>query len=301
MLTHGGAIINRGKVGHSGQMEQRSVLVTGASSGIGQAVALRLARGPWEVFAGVRKPADGERLAQAGGPRLHPVTLDITDEASISAAAAAVSDAVGAAGLSALVNNAGVAVRGPVEYLPLDEWRRQFEVNVIGQVAMTKAALPLLRRSPQGRVVFMGSLGGRVSGPLWGPYASSKHAIEAIAESLRHELRPAGIKVSVVEPGAVKTPIWDKAGRTADDLEASLPEEGRRQYADQIAAARRGMVNSNRTGVSPEEVAEVVEKALTGERPLARYLVGRGAQVMGVASRVLPDSLRDALVRKASE
>jgi NAD(P)-dependent dehydrogenase (short-subunit alcohol dehydrogenase family) len=273
------------------------VLISGASSGIGEACALLLADRGWQVFAGVRRDEDGERLAAAATGNLEPVLLDVTDAASIEKAIGQVGDR-----LTAVVNNAGVAVGGPIEYLPVEEWRRQYEVNVIGQVAVTRAALPLIRAGgPGGRVVFMGSIGGRISTPLLAPYDSTKFALEAIAESLRHELAPAGIKVVLIEPGAVRTPIWEKGRNTADEMEATMPPEALDRYRWAIDGVRKGFHMSERNGVPPVQVAEAVEQALTSPRPRARVLVGRDAKVMAAIDRLLPDSVRDRLVRMATK
>jgi NAD(P)-dependent dehydrogenase (short-subunit alcohol dehydrogenase family) len=279
-------------------MTQGSVLVTGASTGIGEACALSFDRLGWHVFAGVRREEDGERLGSKASDRLRPLRVDVTDEESIDAAAAEIAEAVGAAGLTALVNNAGIALGGPVEYLAIEEWRRQFEVNVIGQVAVTKALLPAIRlAAPRGRIVFMGSIGGRLASPFVAPYSASKHAIEAIAESMRHELADAGIRTVVVEPGAVRTPIWDKGQSAADDIEASLPPEGLQRYASAIVMLRKAMQFQAKTGVDPAAVARVVQHAVTSARPAARYLVGRDAKAMALVARALPDRARDSVVR----
>jgi NAD(P)-dependent dehydrogenase (short-subunit alcohol dehydrogenase family) len=279
-------------------MSESSILVTGASSGIGEACARHFDRLGWAVFAGVRRDEDGDRLKAGSSGRLRSLLLDVTDVASIEMAVKQISAASGDASLTAVVNNAGIALGGPVEYLALDEWRRQFEVNVIGQVAVTKAVLPLIRRSATaGRVVFMGSIGGRVASPFVAPYAASKHAIEAIAESMRHELADTGIRTVVIEPGAVRTPIWDKGQSAADEIESSLPPEGLERYRPAIAGLRKAMEFQARTGVDPAVVARVVERAVTSPRPAARYLVGRDAKVMALVARVLPDRVRDATMR----
>lgn len=274
-----------------------TVLVTGASTGIGRATALRLAAAGWRVFAGVRRDADGRALADASAGSLTPVVLDVTDPAQIAAAADAIADAVGGAGLAGLVNNAGIARGGPVEYLPVDDWRLQFEVNLFGQVAVTQAMMPLLRDA-RGRIVFIGSNSGRISTPMMAPYGASKFAIEALAASMRLELRPWGMKVVVVEPGAVKTAIWDKGRALADELEAVMPADAASRYGDQIAAIRKGIETQDRTGIPADRVAAVVEKALTADRPRARYQVGIDSHVSAAASRVLPDRLLDVAVAK---
>src|SRR5215469_10849577 len=230
----------------------KSVLVTGASTGIGEACALRLDRLGHRVYAGVRSENHAERLRGRASERLVPVFLDVTDQEQVDAVAKQIADAGGS--LDGVVNNAGVARGGPLEYLPLEIWREQLDVNVLGQVAVTKAVLPFIRTA-RGRIVFIGSIGGRVATMLMGPYGASKFAIEAIGESLRSELHPWGISVSVVEPGAVKTSIWEKGRKEADLMERSLPEEARTLYARHVAAIRKAIEMQARQGVSPDKVA----------------------------------------------
>ena len=270
-------------------------VVTGSSSGIGEACAVRLARAGHRVVAGVRRQADGERLAAAAGS-IVPALLDVTDEAQIRDLVGRL-DELAPSGLDGLVNNAGIARGGPLEFLPLDEWRIQLDVNVIGQVAVTRSLVPLLRRA-RGRMVFVGSISGRVSTPFLGPYAASKHAIEAVAESLREELRPWGMAVSVVAPGAVRTPIWDKGRAYADELEARLPAEARALYSDAIDGLRRGIDTQERTGVPPDRVAAAVERALTSPRPRYRYVVGNDARAAGILERLLPDRAMAYVTRR---
>jgi NAD(P)-dependent dehydrogenase (short-subunit alcohol dehydrogenase family) len=272
-----------------------SVLVTGASTGIGEACALGLDGSGHTVFAGVRREVDGERLREKASERLEPVLLDVTDPSQIAAVAEHVDRSVGGGGLSGLVNNAGVAVGGPLEFLALDEWRTQFEVNVFGQIAVTQALIPLLRRAV-GRIVFIGSLSGRVSTPLMAPYGASKHAIEAVGESLREELRPWGMHVAVVEPGAIRTPIWDKGRSTADQLEATLPAAARQRYGDGFDKVRGLIDQQERDGIPAERVAAAVEHALFARRPRYRYLVGTDARVAGTLKRLLPDKVMARLV-----
>ncbi len=270
-------------------------VVTGSSSGIGEACAVRLARAGHRVIAGVRRQADGERLAAAAGS-IVPALLDVTDEAQIRDLVGRL-DELAPSGLDGLVNNAGIARGGPLEFLPLDEWRIQLDVNVIGQVAVTRSLVPLLRRA-RGRVVFVGSISGRVSTPFLGPYAASKHAIEAIAESLREELRPWGMAVSVVAPGAVRTPIWDKGRAYADELEARLPDEAHDLYSDAVDDLRRGIDTQERTGVPPERVAAAVERALTSPRPRYRYVVGNDARAAGILDSLLPERAMAYVTRR---
>ena len=276
-------------------MGVKSVLVTGASTGIGEACALRLDRLGHRVYAGVRSEQHAHGLRQRGSDRILPVFLDVTDQAQIDAVAKQIADDGGS--LDGVVNNAGIGRGGPLEYLPLEIWREQLEVNVLGQVAVTKAVLPFIRAA-HGRIVFIGSIGGKVATQLTGPYGASKFAIEAIGESLRSELHPWGISVSVVEPGAIKTPIWDKGRQQVDRLERALPEEARTRYARHIAAARKAIEMQDRQGASPDKVAAAVEHALFSRRPKTRYLVGTDARVQALLVRWLPDRPREAIIRR---
>ena len=256
---------------------------------------LRLDTDGHRVYAGVRKEADAQRLRDQASDRLVPVFLDVTDHGQIEAVMKQIESAVGE--LHGVVNNAGVARGGPLEFLPIDEWREQLEVNVIGQVAVTKAALPLVRAG-HGRIVFIGSIGGRMATMMTGPYNASKFAIEAIGESLRQELQPWGIAVSVVEPGAIKTAIWDKARGTADRLRQDLPPEALALYADHVEATDKAIEMQDRQAVGPEKVADAVAHALRARRPKARYLVGLDARAMSAAVRVVPTRAREALIRR---
>ncbi len=276
-------------------MAVKTVLVTGASSGIGEACALHLDRLGHRVYADVRKEEDAQGLRERGSGRMVPVFLDVTDQGQVDAVASQIAGDAG--GLDGVVNNAGIARGGPLEYLPLAEWREQLEVNVVGQVAVTKAMLPLVR-SAGGRIVSIGSIGGRVATMMVGPYCASKFAVEAFGESLRHELHPWGISVSVVEPGAIKTAIWDKARRDADRLERDLPDGARTQYAAHIAAIRRGIDMQDRQGADPRKVARAVEHALFSRRPKTRYLVGTDARVQSALVRWLPARPREAILRR---
>jgi NAD(P)-dependent dehydrogenase (short-subunit alcohol dehydrogenase family) len=270
------------------------VVITGASTGIGEACAFHLDALGFRVFAGVRDPADGERLTRAASDRLVPVHLDVTDAVSVQAAVETVAHALGDAPLSGLVNNAGIAVASPLEFVPLDALRRQMEVNVIGQVAVTQAFLPPLRRA-RGRIVNMGSMAGRFASPFMGPYNASKFALEALTDSLRLELRPWGIHVSIVEPGVIATPIWQKSLLAAGELTAAMPEEAHTLYGRAIESIRRGVENIG--GIPAEKVARVVAHALTARRPRPRYVVGRDART-AVGLSYLPTRMRDWLVAK---
>jgi NAD(P)-dependent dehydrogenase (short-subunit alcohol dehydrogenase family) len=268
----------------------RSVLVTGASTGIGEATALRLKAAGWDVLAGARKDGDLDRLREAG---LTPVRLDVTDPDTIAAAR----DELGGRPLGGLVNNAGIAVSGPIEFIPLDDLRQQLEVNLVGQVAVIQAFLEAIRAG-EGRVVNVSSIGGRFALPMVGPYAASKHALEAVSDSLRRELRPWGLHVALIEPGAVTTPIWDKGRDTADRLEAAMGEPARRLYgrlADRIRAETEKIPER---GVHPDAVAKAIEHALTASRPKLRYVVGRDAKMRLRAQAVLGDRRMDALIAR---
>jgi NAD(P)-dependent dehydrogenase (short-subunit alcohol dehydrogenase family) len=276
--------------------ESRTYVITGASTGIGRATAERLDSLGHRVFAGVRSDAAGEELRAAGSERLTPLRIDVTDAGSIAAAAEA-TEAMESVGLDGLVNNAGIAVAAPMEFVPIDELRRQIEVNLVGQVAVTQAFLPQLRRS-RGRIVNISSIGGLVATAFFGPYNASKYGLEAVSDSLRQELRPWGIKVCVVEPGAMATPIWDKGVATADELIAGASPAQLTLYEKQIEAMRGAAQEASKRGSPPEKVAEVIEKALTARRPKARYLVGSDARGQFLAARILPTRAFDRMVTR---
>ena len=271
-----------------------SVLVTGTARGIGRATARRLASAGWDVVAGVRRLEDGESLKAEAGGRITPVALDVTDADQV----AALDDALPAA-LDAVVNNAGIVVGGPVEGVPLDDLRRQLEVNVVGQVAVTQAVLPRLRAS-RGRVVFLSSLSGRVATPMTGAYNASKFALEALADSLRLEVRPWGIKVILVEPAMTDTDMWRKADSTLDEQVAALAPAHRELYAKHIEGFRRTIPRSQRMASPVEGVAETIERALTTRRPRARYVVGVGPRVQGALAQVTPTAALDVLLGAAT-
>jgi len=273
-------------------------VITGASTGIGAACALHLDRLGWRVFAGVRRQADADTLKAQSSPRLTPISLDVTDTVSISTAASAVAGGVGQAGLAGLVNNAGIVVPGPIEFLPLTDLRRQLEINVVGHVAVTQAFLPLIRAG-RGRIVNMGSISGRMATPFTGAYAASKFALEALTDALRLELAPWGISVSIVEPGAVATPIWEKSARTAEAMLGSVQPEALVLYAEAIEAVKRTAADAAKRAVDPVDVARIVEHALTAARPRTRYVVGREAKFRAAMALFVPDRVRDNLVAKA--
>jgi NAD(P)-dependent dehydrogenase (short-subunit alcohol dehydrogenase family) len=279
------------------------VVVTGASSGIGEACALRLVELGYRVFAGVRREVDGERLAQAAAgqrvqaapDRLVPLMLDVTDPGAIQAAAERVEELLGAEPLVGLVNNAGIAVGGPLEFIPLGELRRQLEINVVGTVAVAQAFLTLLRRG-HGRIVQMGSVSGRFASPFLGPYSASKFALEALSDALRVELRPWGIHVSIIEPGVIATPIWKKSLAAADEAMTEMPPAVEELYGEMLGAVRGEVEGLH--GIPAARVADVVAHALTARRPRARYLVVAPSARLRLALTYLPTRLRDWLVAR---
>ena len=268
------------------------MLVTGASTGIGHATALHLAELGFDAVGAVRKDEDAERLRAEG---LRAVKLDVTDASTIAAAR----EALGDGPLAGLVNNAGIGVAAPLEFLPLDRLRHQLEVNLVGQVAVTQAFLPALRAA-RGRIVNVSSIGGRVALPLLGAYNASKFALEGASDSLRRELRGQGVDVIVIEPGGVKTRIWEKSNRLADEILAELPPEAERLYGRLIEAVRRQTVRiETDSGLEPRVVAEVIGQALTSSRPRARYLVGRDAKLRAPMATILPARVMDRLIGRA--
>ncbi|MBH0176688.1 MAG: SDR family oxidoreductase [Nitrospira sp.] len=274
----------------------RVVVITGASTGIGAACAVHLDRLGFVVFAGVRKVEDGETLQRQGeANRLIPLVLDVTNDVSIQQSRAIVAEHVGARGLFGLINNAGIAVVGPLEAVPIPDLRRQLEVNLIGQVAVTQMFLPLIRLA-RGRIINMGSIAGRAAMPLMGPYSASKFALEAITDALRLEVQQWGIEVSIVEPGAIATPIWDKSGKGATDLESATTPELRMLYADVIAGVRKVVAEAAKRAIAPDAVAQAVEQALTATRPKTRYLVGADAKFRALMVKFLPDRVSDTVL-----
>jgi NAD(P)-dependent dehydrogenase (short-subunit alcohol dehydrogenase family) len=268
---------------------QRAVVITGASSGIGAGAAEALAREGFIAFAGVRTEADAVKAA-ALHQNVRPLHLDVTDHESIKAATTSV--AASGVPLFGLVNNAGIAVGGPLEYLPLDQLRRQFEVNVFGAVAVTQALLPQLREQ-RGRIVFVGSVSGRIAVPYIGPYGASKFALRAIADALRIELATAGIFVSLIEPGSVKTPIWRKARESREDLVRVLGPQAMTHHRTALERVFRRTEKAERDGMPVERVTSAIVHALTARRPKTNYLVGsRAASILAM----LPTTWRDRLV-----
>jgi NAD(P)-dependent dehydrogenase (short-subunit alcohol dehydrogenase family) len=279
--------------------ESSAVFITGASSGIGAACTARLVAQGWRVFAGVLTQGDGDALAERIQGKLTPVVIDVTDAQSIAHAAEEVAVAVGDAGLRGLVNCAGIAITGPLECLPIAALRRQLEVNVIGTAAVTQAFLPLVRQG-SGRIATIGSIMGRFTSPYLGPYAASKHALEALTDALRQELSPWAIPVVLIQPGAVNTTLWDTALAASRRYLAELPAHGPGLYEPTLEQSFEQGKRTMQRGTQPEEVAAVVTRALMAGRPKTRYLVGTDARIIAVLKATLPDRLFDGVVRRLS-
>lgn len=273
-----------------------AVVITGASTGIGEATAIKLAMSGFRVFAGVRKDADGDRLKSESLPLLRPLKIDVASSDSIASAFAEVDAAVGGEGLAGLVNNAGITGGGPLEFTPMDEIRQMFEVNVFGLIATTQAFMPLVRRG-HGRVVCTGSISGRTAVPFVAPYSMTKAAVQSMCHALRVELKPWGIHVICVEPGSIATPIWDKGLSEFDARAAALPPQAQQYYGDLLPKLRALTERTAAMGIPPSRVADVVFDALTKKRPRTRYLVGLDSRAQSALGR-MPDRVRDAALSR---
>lgn len=268
-----------------------AVLVTGAGRGIGRTIAEHLAGAGWDVVAGVRSQRDADAVVAANPARISAVLLDVTDEAHIDALDAALPTR-----LDAVVNNAGIAVAGPMECVTSDDWRKQLDVNVIGQLAVTRAVLPRLRES-RGRVVFISSVNGQLPFPLMGAYCASKFALEAAAAALRMEVQPFGVGVVVIEPAQTDTDMWHTAPEMVVQTEAAMTPAHRTLYSRHIAGMKKRIPLSQKMAVAPAKVAAVVEHALTTRRPRPRYVVGVGPKVQAAVMTNLPARVRERVLR----
>ena len=276
---------------------KRSVVVTGASTGIGYAVAQLLAREGFHVFAGVRRMDDADRLVEEIGDEVTPLVFDVTDPQGVADAARDVGERLGNTTLAGLVNNAGIATAGPLLHQPIEEFRRQIEVNLIAQVAVIQAFAPLLgadraRNGPPGRIVNMSSVAGRIAAPFLGAYAASKHALEAVSDSLRRELLLYGVDVIVIEPGSVATPIWDKAES------ADYTPYFKTDYKDSVMRLRTRALKEGRAGFPPDRVAASVLRALVAPKPPTRIPVVPGRFQNWIMPRLMPDRTLDRLIGK---
>ncbi len=276
----------------------RSALVTGASTGIGRATAIRLDAAGWRVFAGVRREADADLLRDAGSEGLVPLILDVTDAGQIEAAAEEIASRTGSDGLDGLVNNAGISLPSPLETIPIEDFRRQVEVNLTGQVAVTQALLPAVR-SARGRVVFVSSIGGLIAFPMTGAYHAAKFGIEAVGDIFRRELRGWGISVSIVEPGSIATEIWDRGEAAADEIAARSPQR-EALYGEAIERYRKTFEGVAGRGIPSDRAARTIERALTARRPRARYLIGTDAKLQARVRHLIPTRLFDRIVARAT-
>jgi NAD(P)-dependent dehydrogenase (short-subunit alcohol dehydrogenase family) len=275
----------------------RSILVTGASSGIGRATALRLARHGWRVFAAVRKETDAQAIRGEAPESLETVLLDVSDQGSMKAAAHEVAGRLAGRGLDALFNNAGIGSTSPVEYTAVDKLREVYEVNLFGQVAMIQAFLPLVRLT-KGRIINTGSVGDHLTPPFAGALASSKAAFASMSAALRLELRSQGIHVCVIEPGAINTPAVEKTLGGVEKTIAGLPPEGKALYGEAMRRTTRTFAKNEHAGSPPEVVAEVVERALTDRSPKTRYAAGKDSVKLALLARLLPEKLLDIAILK---
>lgn len=270
------------------------VVVTGASSGIGRATAQRLAADGFHVLAGVRREEDADRTAAAN---IEPVIVDITNVDTLAALAERIAGDPARCPLRAIVNNAGIAVNAPVEMAPLDEWRRQIEVGVIGQIAVIQALTPALLESG-GRIVNIGSLGGKIAMPGFGPYSAAKFAMEAVNDSLRREMDVFGLKVVMITPGGVSTGMSARGIATATQLAALMtPAQHKRhdRLFDGVVAQAEDWAKN---GISPEKVAAVVSRAISDRRPKVRYTAGPDAALLTRLVRLMPESMLDGILRR---
>ncbi|MDJ0713618.1 MAG: SDR family oxidoreductase [Prochloraceae cyanobacterium] len=272
-----------------------SVVISGASSGIGQACAIHLDKLGYQVFAGVRKEIDGQNLINKSSGRIIPIILDVTDETSIKKAIYRVKKILGSKGLTALINNAAIVIPGALEYIPVSKLRKQLEVNVIGLLSLTQACLPLLRKV-SGRIINMGSQNGKFSPPFLGTYSASKFAVEALTDALRVELQPWGMHVSVVEPGAIKTPVWKKCTNDGLQIFNSFPKEVKQLYSLGFDVMYKAALESAETAIPCEIVAKTVEKILTAKKPKTRYVIGLDAKITILLSQIMPDRLFDKIL-----
>lgn len=271
------------------------VLITGSSTGVGAACVARLAASGWTVLAGVRRAEDGDRLVANVAGHVRPLLLDVTDASTVEQAASTVKAVCGERGLRGLVNNAGVPLIGPVELVSVEQWREHLEVNLLGAVAMTRAVFEHVRTAG-GRLVYIGSQLGRIALPGSATYAAGKHGLEALTEALRHELAGTSMRVALIEPGQIKTPLLAKSSGDVERLAEQLQAIDRAEYRHLVPAARAYLRGGGTLGMTPDRVARQVEHALSAARPKRRYLIGLDARLLAGLVTRLPDPLRDRTV-----
>jgi NAD(P)-dependent dehydrogenase (short-subunit alcohol dehydrogenase family) len=272
----------------------RHALVTGASSGIGRAIALTLARRGFHVYATVRRLNDGESLQRETAGQITPLLMDVTRQEQIAEAEATVRGHVGQRGLDALINNAGVGLFAPLELVSLTAFRTQFEINVDGQLAVTQAFLPLIRDAT-GRLIMIGSIGDRLTPPFFGPLSASKHALLALTEALRQELAPWKIRVVLIEPGNIRSEAGSKFKRDTAEMLGHFDANGRALYADAFRSMTSRFAAQNERGSQPQVVADLVGRVIDSQRPRARYTVGKDARFLAILGW-LPSTLRDPIL-----
>jgi NAD(P)-dependent dehydrogenase (short-subunit alcohol dehydrogenase family) len=275
----------------------RSVVITGASRGIGRTTALLLDRSGFKVFAGVRRPEDGEQLVRKSKGNIFPVVLDVTKQDTVDSAAVRIADVLRNSGLWGLVNNAGIAVAGPMEFMPMERIREQFEINFFGQISVTQIFLPLIRQG-KGRIVNISSKEGILAMPLVGPYCASKFALEAFSDALRLELKQWDIPVSIIQPGSIATQIIEQSISSAEECVRDLPRHAGELYNECFIAARKTAAKVLKTAIPPDKVAGTILKALTDKKPKSRYTVGIDAGALSIMKKFLSDNMMDKIILK---
>lgn len=278
----------------------RNILITGASTGIGRSIAIDLARGGDQVIGTVRNQKDADALLAAtpsGALPIRSLILDVTDGASVLRAAEELSNQLQGAGLHGLINNAGVAIAAPLEYIPIEDFQLQMEINLVGLLRTTQAFLPMVKKV-RGRVINISSVAGRLAFPLAGPYHSSKHALEGLSDIMRLEFRRYGIEVVVIQPGAIRTPIWDTAEKKASEIGKKLSPQALKDYDKLIHQVRKASAKAGEEGDDPQLCADVVRTALNAPRPRTRYIVGRNAKIGLFLRRIFSDRRMDMIVGK---
>lgn len=277
------------------QKRRLSVLISGASAGLGKIMAFYLQNAGFRVFAGVRKRNDLQKWEKLKKPDIIPLLLDVTSSRSVQQAVRLISRFLSHDSLWALINNAGISIPGPLEFLPLSVIRKQFEVNLFGPVRMVQEFLPFLRKS-RGRIVNIGSISGKIAAPFIGPYAASKSALRLFSDTLRMELRPWGIRVILIEPGSLSTSMWKKTGANAERIMQGLSSRAKMLYRDALLRSNQSRKQLGSGGSAPEMVARIVVRALTARDPRTRYLCGRDAQILDLVMKFLPDTIRDRVI-----
>ena len=275
----------------------KSVLISGASTGVGRAAAVRFARDGHEVLAGVRNEDAADKLLEETNGSLTPVFLDITNRESLQNFQDKYAENFAEQGLDCLINNAGVAKAGSVEHTPSEKWREQFDVNFFGHIELTRRLIPYIRKA-RGRIVFTGSIAGKLAFPMGGPYCASKFALEGLADSLRREMHVFGVSVSIVEPGGVKTPMLESAAGMIQEAIDAVSGDGANTYRETGEGLKKATDQFRKMASSPEKVVDAFQHALFSRNPKARYVVGQDAKFQSALKRTLPEAWLDAFLRK---